>query len=190
MKYKRFEELPVWKDAIALAVRIFDLTERPCFRGRPRLKGQLESAVVSISNNIAEGFERGTTQELLTFIYISRGSAGETRSMLNLLERLRLFRDFKSEISNLKFKAEEVSRQLRGWADSLQNSTIMGQRYLTNQSRRLSKEAREREEFLKELDEIRARREAGARRRRSRRQEAGAGGRRQETIGNRQSEMT
>src|SRR2546427_12927631 len=88
MKYTRFEELPVWKDAIELAVRAFALTARQCFRGHAGTRNQLENAVVSISNNIAEGFERGTTQELLTFIYISRGSAGETRSMYCLLERL------------------------------------------------------------------------------------------------------
>ena len=35
-----------------------------------------------MANNIAEGFERGTTNELLTFLYIARGSAGEVRSML------------------------------------------------------------------------------------------------------------
>ena len=76
MKYKRFEDLPVWKDGIELAVRTFALTGKPCFRGHAGTRNQLENAVVSISNNIAEGFERGTTQELLTFIYISRGSAG------------------------------------------------------------------------------------------------------------------
>ena len=33
MKYRRFEDLPVWKDAIELAVRTFALTAKPCFRG-------------------------------------------------------------------------------------------------------------------------------------------------------------
>ena len=41
-----------------------------------------------MSNNIAEGFERGTTAELLTFLYIARGSAGEVRSMLQFMDRL------------------------------------------------------------------------------------------------------
>ena len=81
MKYNRFEELPVWKDAIELAVRIFDLTARPEFQGYYGLKDQLERAGVSVSNNIAEGFERGTTQETLTFLYISKGSSGEVRSL-------------------------------------------------------------------------------------------------------------
>jgi len=77
--------------------------------------------------------------------------------MLCLLERLPGVSDLKSEISNLKSKAENVSRQLRAWADSLQNSDIRGQRYLTEKTKRLSKEARERQEFLKELAEIRNR---------------------------------
>src|SRR5256885_5113216 len=155
MKYKRFEELPVWKDAIELAVRSFALTARPCFRGHAGTRNQLENAVVSISNNIAEGFERGTTQELLTFIYISRGSAGETRSMYSLIERLPEFHDLRSEISDLKLKAESISSQLRAWADSLQNTEIRGTRYLTDQSRRVDKQRQEREEFLTELEQIR-----------------------------------
>ena len=157
MKYSRFEELPVWKDAIELAVRVYQLTSHPAFKGRYSLKDQLERAAVSISNNIAEGFERGTTQETLTFLYISRGSAGETRSALCLCERLAGLSDLRSEISDLKSRAESISRQLRRWADSAQNSDIRGQRYLTNETRNKTKEAREREEFLKELEEVRNR---------------------------------
>ena len=157
MKYKRFEDLPVWKDAIELAVRVFALTARPNFKGYGGLKDQIERAVVSISNNIAEGFERGTTPELLTFLYISRGSSGETRSLLCLIDRLPRFEDLRSEISDLRSRAESISRQLRAWADSAQNSEIRGQRYLTNKGRRATKEARERDEFLKELEEIKAR---------------------------------
>ena len=64
MKYERFEDLPVWKAALELAVRVFELTRREAFIGHGALRNQLERAVVSISNNVAEGFERGTTQEL------------------------------------------------------------------------------------------------------------------------------
>ena len=157
MKYKRFEELPVWQDAIKLAVRIYDLTARPVFKGYYSLKDQLERAGVSVSNNIAEGFERGTTQETLTFLYISKGSAGETRSVLCLTERLQRFQDLISEITDLKSRSENISRQLRAWCNSLQNTDIRGQRYLTEKSRRQATEAREREEFLKELEEVRKR---------------------------------
>jgi four helix bundle protein len=155
MKYSRFEELPVWNAAIELAVQIYHLSSRPAFKNRYSIRDQIERAAVSVSNNIAEGFERGTTQELLTFLYIARGSCGEVRSMLCLLERLRVFDDLKFEISNLKLASEGVSRQLRAWADFLQNSEVRGQRYLTNKTKSKSKEAREREEFLKELEQIR-----------------------------------
>src|SRR2546422_2704834 len=132
MKYSRFEELPVWKDAIELAVRIFALTAKPYFRGHSGLRNQLENATVSISNNVAEGFERGTTQELLTFIYISRGSSGEARSMLCLLELLPPFARLRTVVLELKSRAVSISRQLGAWADSLQNSKIKGQRYMTD----------------------------------------------------------
>ena len=151
MKYSRFEELPVWRDAIEVAVKTYALTAHTQFKGQYSLRDQIERAAVSVSNNIAEGFERGTTQELLTFLYIARGSAGEVRSMLCLFDRLPLLIDLKSEISNLKFQIEKVSRQLRGWADSLQNSEIKGHRYLNNRSRRSSQNAKDREEFMEEF---------------------------------------
>ncbi len=135
MKYNRFEELPVWKDAIQLAVRVFALTSRSQYRRFRSIRDQIERAAMSVSNNIAEGFERGTTQATLTFLYIARGSCGETRSVLCLCEQLPAFSDLKSEISDLKAKAEGISRQLRAWADSLQNSNIRGQRYLNQKSR-------------------------------------------------------
>ena len=157
MKYSRFEDLPVWQDAIELAVRVFALTARPCFRRHSGTRNQLENAVVSISNNIAEGFERGTTQETLTFLYIARGSAGEVRSMFCFLEGAPGFEDLRSEIPDLRTGALSISKQLRAWAESMQNSDIRGQRYLTDKSRRITNEAREREEFLRELDEVRIR---------------------------------
>ncbi|MEW6210986.1 MAG: four helix bundle protein [Acidobacteriota bacterium] len=148
MKYTRFEDLPVWKAALELAVRVYGLTAQKPFKAHPRLRDQIEAASLSVSNNIAEGFERGTTSELLSFLYIARGSAGETRSMLLFTLRLSDFDDFKSEISDLRSLAESISRQLRAWADSLQNSSIRGQRYLTEKTRRADNSARERQEFL------------------------------------------
>jgi four helix bundle protein len=156
MKYSRFEELPVWKDAIELAVRVFAFTAHPVFKRYRSVRDQLERASMSISNNIAEGFERGTTQETLTFLYISRGSAGETRSVLCLCERLPISCNLKSEISDLKSRAENISRQLRGWCNALQNSDIRGQRYL-KESQNENQRSTRAEEFLKELEEIRAR---------------------------------
>jgi hypothetical protein len=71
-----------------------------------------------------------------------------------LLECLPGFDDLKFEISNLKSGAESVSRQLRGWADSLQNSPIKGQRYLTEKTKGAATKARERQEFMDELRQV------------------------------------
>ena len=155
MTYERFEDLPVWKAGIQMASRIYVLTGTPPFRRQYSLRDQIERAAVSVSNNVAEGFERGTTQELLTFLYIARGSAGEVRSMLCLLETFPAFQDLKCEISDLKSLAEGVSRQLRAWAESLQNSPITGQRYLNEKSQRATKTRAERDAFLKKLQRIR-----------------------------------
>jgi four helix bundle protein len=106
------------------------------FEAKGDLANQLQRAALSVSNNIAEGFERGSTNELLQFIYIARGSAGEVRSMLCVIERMDAPENLRSEISNLKSNAEGISRQLRGWANSLQNSDISGQRHLNDQSKR------------------------------------------------------
>ena len=154
MKYKRFEDLPVWRAGMDLAERVFGLTARRGFAGQGDLANQLQRAALSVSNNVAEGFERGTTKELLTFLYYARGSAGEVRSMLLLAERLPRLGHLKSEISDLKALAESISRQLRAWADHLQNSSITGQRYLTEAARQRDQAIKRREAFERKLDAI------------------------------------
>ena len=156
MRYKRFEDLPVWNEAIDLAVQVYALTSNIEFRSEYSLRDQIERAAVSVSNNIAEGFERGTNNELLAFLYIARGSAGEVRSMLCLLNRIPAFSTLSGHIKALKTKAESCSRQLKAWAQSLQNSNLKGERHVTAKTKRAAQAAREREEFLKELAALRA----------------------------------
>ena len=139
MTYESFEDLPVWQKAADLYEATEGLLENEAFKATRGFRDQLDRAALSVSNNIAEGFERGTTNELIQFLYIARGSAGEVRSMLTLKLRRANKRnwpaDLKSQISNLKSIALSCSRQLRGWADSLQNSEIKGQRHLNEKAR-------------------------------------------------------
>lgn len=159
MTYKRFEDLPVWQKAADLYERAEELLEHESFKVSRGFRDQLDRAALSVSNNIAEGFERGTTNELLAFIYIARGSAGEVRSMLQL--KLRRARkagwpaDLTSQISDLRSIAESCSRQLKAWADSLQDSGIPGQRHLNakvRESERVKRAAQAyRLQFLRNL---------------------------------------
>jgi four helix bundle protein len=155
VKYARFEELPVWQAAIDLARRMYDFTPLDPFRPHSGLRDQLERAAVSISNNVAEGFERGTTNELLAFLYIARGSAGEVRSMFCLLEGMTTFVNLRSQIADLKRMAEGISKQLHGWIEQLKNSGITGQRHLNGKSRMRIATQKDGADFLDELQRIR-----------------------------------
>jgi four helix bundle protein len=148
MTYQRFEDLPVWQEAARLYDQTGELLENHAFKATSGFRDQLDRAVLSVSNNIAEGFERGTTNELLAFIYIARGSAGEVRSMLALKLRRA---DKTGWLADLKSCAESCSRQLRGWADSLQNSEIKGQRHLNDRVRKAQDQKQRAATFQKRL---------------------------------------
>src|SRR4030095_13749994 len=101
MTYRDFEDLPVWQAAASLYEAVEELLLDKDFLTSSGFRDQLDRAALSVSNNIAEGFERGTSNELLAFIYIARGSAGEVRSMLVI--KLRRVRppELRAQISNL-----------------------------------------------------------------------------------------
>lgn len=106
--------------------------------------------------DVAEGFERGTTVELIQFLYISKGSVGECRSMTHILGRLPNFKKFKADILDLRSRAEKISRQLSGWADSLKNSDIKGFKFLTEKERESYRRKKELQEFDKEMKDFRS----------------------------------
>src|SRR5438045_5240805 len=110
MRYERFEDLPVWKTSIDFALRVFKLVEDRAFKGAGDLRDQVQRSSLSISQNVAEGFERGTTNELLYFLYIARGSAGESRSALRFCDRHPAMAHLRGELAELIELALSVSR--------------------------------------------------------------------------------
>src|SRR5258705_12927354 len=84
-KYTRFEDLPVWQEAALLYCSVLDLLEESSNNFSFGFRTQLDRASLSVSNNIAEGFERMSTAELLAFLEFARGSAGEGRSMMAVI---------------------------------------------------------------------------------------------------------
>lgn len=87
-KVQYFEDLFIWQLAIEFAVEIYELTEKAGLRNDFGLKKQMRDSAVSISSNIAEGFERRSRKEYLNFLNIAKGSAGETRSQLHVAFRV------------------------------------------------------------------------------------------------------
>ena len=98
MKYKRFEDPPVWNAGARFFVRIDGLCESSELNRRGDIADQLHRAALSITNNIAEGFEQGTTQQFIKHLYHAKGSAGEVRSILQELLGIPRFHAMKSEV--------------------------------------------------------------------------------------------
>jgi len=114
MVFKKFEDLIAWQKAQDFAVdiyAIFDASKDYNYRN------QICSAVVSISNNIAEGFDRSSDADFSRFLYMSLGSASEVRSMIHLAERLNCIN--KEVKDDLFSKGDEVSKIIRGLIKSL-----------------------------------------------------------------------
>lgn len=144
---RRFEDSSAWRGAIALAAAAFKLTEAPSFRFKGDLVNQIRRAALSVSNNIAEGFERGSTAELISFLYIARGSCGEVRSMMRFALELGEMPGEEERIAALAAECERVSRQIYNWLEALKNGEISGQRRLDDRARAAYEAGKRRDGF-------------------------------------------
>ena len=70
--------MPVWIDAMAISIAIFDLTSNLPRCEDYSLTSQIRRSVSSIAANLAEGFGRSTKLDKARFYVIARGSAFET----------------------------------------------------------------------------------------------------------------
>jgi four helix bundle protein len=77
MNNKRFEDLEVWKKSAHLCVNIFSFFNSKNYF---ELKNQITRSALSISSNIAEGFEHGSNRDFIRFLTYAKGSCGELRS--------------------------------------------------------------------------------------------------------------
>ncbi len=154
-KYQKFEELPVWQEGARLYNRVLDLLEEPGLPLSPGFRNQLDRAALSVSNNIAEGFERVTTNELLCFLAISRGSSGEVRSMMAVVKDRPKLRRFIQHLQEIRQLSESCARQLTAWTASVESSPVQGKRHLDakgRESRRIAQSAQDfRANFLRNL---------------------------------------
>jgi len=134
-KYTKFEELPVWQEAARLYNRVLDLLEEPGVLLTPGFRSQLDRAALSVSNNIAEGFERVTNNELLAFLAIARGSGGEVRSMIAAVKDRPKLKPHLRHLQEIRTLAESCARQLTAWTSSIEGSPVQGKRHLTGPER-------------------------------------------------------
>ena len=119
MAVQKFEDLIVWQKSQDLAVEVYNM-----FKGCKdfAFKDQITRATISISNNIAEGFERSSNADFSRFLYFSLGSVSEVRSMLYLAIRLELINSEKSKL--VLDATNQISKMLYGLLNSMNKKLI------------------------------------------------------------------
>ena len=116
----RFEDLEVWKFARVLAKRVFEIyTSSELFSKDYKLKDQISASSGSVMDNIAEGFNSGSTNEFINFLSYAKGSAGEVKSQL--------YRAF-----DRKYINENVLRETYDLADKVSAKIATLIKYLNN----------------------------------------------------------
>lgn len=111
---KKFEDIYAWQKAQELAVCVYSE-----FKGSKdfSFRDQICRAVVSISNNIAEGFDRSSDAEFSRFLYYSKGSCSEVKSMLYLAGNLNYINI--EQQGKLIMQCEEISKLIQGFIKAL-----------------------------------------------------------------------
>lgn len=120
MKIKSFEDLEVWRKAHELTLLIYRLTRAFPPDERFGLISQLRRASSSVAANIAEGYGRRTTKELLRSLRIANGEAEETRHFSLLSKDLSYMNQ--QEFDTVNQWCQSVSQLLSALGRSLQAS--------------------------------------------------------------------
>lgn len=131
-KFERFEDIVAWQKSRDLARLIYGDTNQGTFSKDYGLKDQIRRAVVSISSNIAEGFERNGNKEFVQFLSQAKGSCGEVRSQLYVaLDQQYISSD---TFEDRYQRSIEISRLLSGLIRSLNASSLKGRKYIRESS--------------------------------------------------------
>jgi four helix bundle protein len=123
-----FEDLIIYKNSRVLAKQIYDITKETPFKNDFRFVQQIRAAAGSISDNIAEGFERQGNKEFKNFLYIAKGSCGELRSQINRAYDVGFIDEetYKQMYSDSK----KLSSSILHFIESLQSNDFVGTKYL------------------------------------------------------------
>lgn len=122
-----FEKTQVWNDARLMAKEIFRVTKSNLMKGEFFLQDQMKRGALSIMSNIAEGFERDGNKELIQFLSVAKGSAGELRSQLVAGYDMGLVDQ--EDFQLLHGMVMGISRQLSGFIRYLRSTMMKGKKY-------------------------------------------------------------
>ena len=124
---EKFEDILAWQKGRELTQAIYRLSKRGEFAKDFGLKDQIRRAAVSVTSNIAEGFERGGNKEFIQFLSNAKGSAGEVRSQLYVASDEHY--TTKEEFDDLYNRCVEIGRLIDGFISYLKQSILKGRKY-------------------------------------------------------------
>lgn len=119
-RFNSFEEINSWQKSRLFNKRIYEITNGSEFKKDFDLVRQIRRASISISSNIAEGFERNTDKEFIYFLFIAKASAAEVRSQLYLAFDLNYIT--RMEFEELFNDISDISRLISGFIKYLNDS--------------------------------------------------------------------
>ncbi|MFV8334349.1 four helix bundle protein [Flavobacterium sp. ZT3P35] len=119
-RFNSFEEINSWKKSRIFNKRIYEITNGEEFKKDFDLVRQIRRASISISSNIAEGFERNTDKEFIYFLYVAKASSAEVRSQLYLALDLNYIT--KIEFDELFENVSDISKLISGFIKYLNDS--------------------------------------------------------------------
>ena len=114
-----FEKLEVWRLAVDLADYVFNILDSFPTGKYLRVISQMEAAVTSVPQNIAEGKGRQYKKEFIQYLYIAEGSLFEVLTLSEILKRRKLIRE--EEFIEIRKRAEIIDRKLHGLINSLRS---------------------------------------------------------------------
>jgi four helix bundle protein len=119
-KTESFEDILVWQKGMEIVKQVYLISREGELCRDFALRDQLRRAAISISTNIAEGFERASRKEYVNFLNYAKGSTGEVRSLLNVAVELGYLEPSQYEV--LRQAVLELSRYLANQIKSLRAS--------------------------------------------------------------------
>ncbi len=118
----RFENLEIWKRSIQITDEIFNIADVIENKHHYRFSDQLRGAVLSISNNIAEGSGSSSKKDFCQFLNYTHRSIFETVNMLIIACRRKYLGEGQHNL--LKNELEQISKMISGFSKSLQSKTL------------------------------------------------------------------
>lgn len=113
MKITRFEDLSIWQLSLKITKEIYDRSAEKEFSKDFGLRDQIRRAIVSVSSNIVEGFEKNNNNEFIRFLKIAKGSVGEARNQLYIALTVQYIE--KEEFEKLNNDLENLASQIGGF---------------------------------------------------------------------------